>query len=181
MNKTEIGVDREDYFNKFKHWVTTFEMEDFKSSEILACGALIFNIHILRFKIDAWLQVDIDFNTESKFSCLRAVFFTAQWTLKTNQNHEMFFIHLAGLKGPPNHSVSKVSILCECKQTLLFFIFLCKYIYLVLLIDRCRYFKSPYYISGFDLTGLEVWFTTRFEFSPLNSLFFVIMNLFTTK
>ena len=123
MNKMEIGVDREDYFNKFKHWVTTFEMEDFKSSEILACGALIFNIHIFRFKIDAWLQVDIDFNTESKFSCLRAVFFTAQWTLKTNQNHEMFFIHLAGLKGPPNHSVSKVRAFCVSVNKLCSFLY----------------------------------------------------------
>ena len=32
---------------------------------------LLFNIHIFRFKLDAGLQVDIDFNTESKFSCSR--------------------------------------------------------------------------------------------------------------
>ena len=44
-----------------------FEMQDFKNSKIF--GALIFNIHIFRFKIHAGLQVHIGFNTESKFSC----------------------------------------------------------------------------------------------------------------
>ena len=46
-----------------------FEMQGFKNSKIFACGALIFNIHIFRFKIHAVLQVVIDFNTESKFCC----------------------------------------------------------------------------------------------------------------
>ena len=61
-----------------------------------ACGALIFNIHIFRFKTDAGLQVDIDFNIESKFSFSRSsFFFTHQWALKTNQINEtdFFFIH----------------------------------------------------------------------------------------
>ena len=71
----------------------------------IACGALIFNIHIFRFATDAGLQVDIGFNTESKEQFL----FTPQWALKTNQTHEtaFFFIHLVGLDGPPNHPVSK--------------------------------------------------------------------------
>ena len=51
------------------------EMQHFKNSEIFASDALIFNIHIFRFKVHAGLQVDIDFNTESKFSCSRSSFF----------------------------------------------------------------------------------------------------------
>ena len=43
-------------------------MQDFKNSKNFACGALIFNRHIFRFRTDAGRQVDIDFNTESKFS-----------------------------------------------------------------------------------------------------------------
>ena len=46
-----------------------FEMQDLEISKIFTCGALIFNIHIFRFKIHAVLQVDIEFNFESKFSC----------------------------------------------------------------------------------------------------------------
>ena len=85
-------------------------MQDFKNSKIFVCGALIFNIHIFRFKMDAGLHLDIDFNTESKFSCSRSSFFlplsgpskpTKPMTLLS------FFIHLMGLEGSP--SVSKVS------------------------------------------------------------------------
>ena len=56
------------------------------------------------------LPVNTDFNTKSKSSCSRADFFTPQWALKTNQNHEaaFFFIHLVGLEEAPNHHVSKV-------------------------------------------------------------------------
>ena len=54
-----------------------FEMQDFKNSKCFACGALIFNIRIYRFKTDAGLQVDIDFNTESKFSFSRSSFFSS--------------------------------------------------------------------------------------------------------
>ena len=54
--------------------------------------------------MDAGIQVDIDFNTESKCSCSRSSFFTPQWALKTNQTHKItfFFIHLVGqnLGGP---------------------------------------------------------------------------------
>ena len=42
-----------------------FEMQNFKNSEIFVCGTLIFNIYIFRYRMD----VNIDFNTESKFSC----------------------------------------------------------------------------------------------------------------
>ena len=86
-----------------------FEMQNFRNSKLFACSALIFNIYIFRFKMDAGLRVDTDFNTESKFSCSSSnFFFTPQWALKTNQTHEtsLFFIHLVGLEGPPNHPVS---------------------------------------------------------------------------
>ena len=36
----------------------------------------MFNIHIFRFKTDAGLQVDIDFNTESEFPCSRSNLFS---------------------------------------------------------------------------------------------------------
>ena len=56
------------------------------------------------------LQVNTDFNTKSKVLVQGADFFTPQWALKINQNHEaaFFFIHLVGLEDPPNHQVSKV-------------------------------------------------------------------------
>ena len=38
-----------------------FEMQDLKNSKFFACDALIFNIHIFRFKMNAGLQVDTDF------------------------------------------------------------------------------------------------------------------------
>ena len=46
-----------------------FGMQDLKILKIFTCGARIFNIHIFRFKVHAELQVDIEFNFESKFSC----------------------------------------------------------------------------------------------------------------
>ena len=48
----------------------------------------------------ARVQVDIDFNTEPKFSCSSSFSPTTQWALKTNQTHEtaFFFIHLVGLE-----------------------------------------------------------------------------------
>ena len=51
-----------------------FEMQDLKNSKIFAYSTL--NIHIFKFNMDAWLHVDIDFNTKSKFSCSR--FFSLQ-------------------------------------------------------------------------------------------------------
>ena len=49
------------------HPFSHFEMQDLKNSKTFACCTLIFNIYIFRFKMDAGLQVDIDFNNESKF------------------------------------------------------------------------------------------------------------------
>ena len=40
----------------------------FEIQKNFACGALIFSVHIFRFKTDAGLKVDIDFNTECEFS-----------------------------------------------------------------------------------------------------------------
>ena len=51
-----------------------FEMQHFKKN--LACGTLIFNFNIFRFKTNAGLQVDIDFNNESKFYFSRSSFFS---------------------------------------------------------------------------------------------------------
>ena len=48
----------------------------FQKFKIFACGASIFNTHIFRFKMDAGLQVDIDFNTEFNFSYSRNSFFS---------------------------------------------------------------------------------------------------------
>ena len=59
-------------FSPFTH----FEMLDLKISKNFACGTFISNIHIFRFTTDAGLQVDTDFNTESKFSFLRSSFFS---------------------------------------------------------------------------------------------------------
>ena len=51
------------------HSFPCFEMQDFKNLKIFACGLLIFNIHIFKFKMDAELQVNNDFHTESTFYC----------------------------------------------------------------------------------------------------------------
>ena len=90
------------------------EMQDFKNSNTFACGALIFNIHIFRFKTDTGLQVDIDFNINLNFLVQVAVSFTPYWALQTNQTHEttFFFIHLVGLEDPPNHPVNKARVFC---------------------------------------------------------------------
>ena len=55
------------------HPFSHFEMEDFKNSKLIACSALIFNIHIFRFKIDAGLQVDVDFTLNLNFLVQGAV------------------------------------------------------------------------------------------------------------
>ena len=59
------------------------ELQDFKNSNTFACGALIFNIHIFRFKTDAGLQVDIDFNINLNFLVQGAVSF---YPLLSTQN-----------------------------------------------------------------------------------------------
>ena len=52
-----------------------FETQDFKNPKFFTCSTLIFSIHIFRFDMDAGLQVDIYFNTESKFYCSCSCFF----------------------------------------------------------------------------------------------------------
>ena len=59
-----ISLGKSGSFSPFTH----FEMLDLKISKNFACGTFISNIHIFRFTTDAGLQVDTDFNTESKFS-----------------------------------------------------------------------------------------------------------------
>ena len=59
-----ISLGESGSFSPFTH----FEMLDLKISKNFACGTFISNIHIFRFTTDAGLQVDTDFNTESKFS-----------------------------------------------------------------------------------------------------------------
>ena len=54
-----------------------FKCKISKFQKIFASGTLIFNIHIFRFKTDAGLQVDIDFNTESKFSFSKSSFYSS--------------------------------------------------------------------------------------------------------
>ena len=51
------------------HPFSRFEMKDLQNFKIFAWGAFIFNIHIFKFKMDAELQVNNDFNTESTFYC----------------------------------------------------------------------------------------------------------------
>ena len=67
-----ISLGESGSFSPFTH----FEMLDLKISKNFACGTFISNIHIFRFTTDAGLQVDTDFNTESKFSFLRSSFFS---------------------------------------------------------------------------------------------------------
>ena len=76
-------------------------MQDLKYSKFFTCGALIFSIHIFRFKTDAGFQVDTDFNTESKFFFQGPVSFHPQVGTQNNQTHEtaFFFIYLVGLEG----------------------------------------------------------------------------------
>ena len=61
---------------KSVHSPSIFSFLNARFQNIFACVALIFNIHIFRFKTVAGLQLDIDFNTESKFSFSRSSFFS---------------------------------------------------------------------------------------------------------
>ena len=64
---------------KSVHFLSIFSFwnaQDFKNSKLFVCSALIFNIPIFRFKMDAGLQVDFEFNTKSKFFCSRSSFFS---------------------------------------------------------------------------------------------------------
>ena len=62
-----------------------FEMQDFKNSKIFAFGALIFNILIFKFNIDAGVPVDIDLILNQNFLVQGAVSFHPQWALKANK------------------------------------------------------------------------------------------------
>ena len=65
------------HFKKFFQFIHILKYKIyFQKFKTLACSTLIFNIHISRFKIHAELQVDIDFDTESKLSCSRSSFFS---------------------------------------------------------------------------------------------------------
>ena len=52
--------------------ILSFWNARFQKFNNFAGAAFIFNIHIFRFKADAGFQVDINFNTESKFSFSRS-------------------------------------------------------------------------------------------------------------
>ena len=75
-------------------------------------GEYISSIHIFRFKTDAGLQVDTDFNTESKFSFSSSSFFSLLVGTQNQPNPwNCFLLHsFAGLQ-------SSQSISCEFKQT----------------------------------------------------------------
>ena len=96
-------------------------MQDFKISKVFDCGALIFNIHISRFKIHSGFQLDIDFNTESKFSCSRINFFSIlSGHSKPTKPMKLisFFTKFGASRGPSKPFNQKIqSILCQCKQT----------------------------------------------------------------
>ena len=52
--------------------ILSFWNARFQKFNNFAGARLLFNIHIFRFKADAGFQVDINFNTESKFSFSRS-------------------------------------------------------------------------------------------------------------
>ena len=88
-------------------------MQDFKGSKIFACGAFIFNIHIFRFRMHARLQVDIDFNTESKFSFSRSGFFSPLGGhSKVTKPVKLLFYPIGAFRGPRNHPVSIARSFC---------------------------------------------------------------------
>ena len=60
-----------------------------KISKFFACGALIFNIHIFRFKLYAGLQIDIDFNTESNSLVQGAVSFHPSMDTQNQPNMKL--------------------------------------------------------------------------------------------
>ena len=90
-----------------------------KIQKFFVCSTLIFNIHIFRFKTDTGLQVDIDFNTESKLSFSRSSFFSClTWHSKpTKLTKLLSFYPFGGFRGPSKPSSQwNQSIFCECKH-----------------------------------------------------------------
>ena len=96
-----------------------FEIQDFKNLKLFDCCALIFNIHIFRFKIDAGLQVDPDFTINLKFLLQRAVCLSPLVDTQNQPNlwycfHCYPFDRFRGHSKPS--SLKSQRILCECKQ-----------------------------------------------------------------
>ena len=82
---------------------------------ILACCALIFNIHIFRFKTDAGHQVFIDINTESSFSFSKSSFFLplCGYSSKPDPWNCFLFYPLGGFRGfSKSYPVSKARAFC---------------------------------------------------------------------
>ena len=74
---------------------------------------------IFRFKTDTGLQVDIDFNTESKLSFSRSSFFSClTWHSKPTKLMKLLsFYPFGGFRGPSKPSSQwNQSIFCECKH-----------------------------------------------------------------
>ena len=92
------------------HPFSHFEMQDFKNSKSL--GALIFGIHIFKFKMGAGLQVDIDINTEYKFSWAVSFHLSVGTQNQPNSRNYFLFYTFGAIKGPPNHPVSKARAFC---------------------------------------------------------------------
>ena len=91
------------------------EMQHFKISKNLACGTLIFNFNIFRFKTNAGLQVDIHFNNESKEG--EVPFHPSVGTQNQPNPRNCFLLYpFDGITRPSKPS-SQQSILCEYKQT----------------------------------------------------------------
>ena len=92
-----------------------------KFQKFLTAAPSFLNIHISRFKIHSGFQLDIDFNTESKFSCSRINFFSIlSGHSKPTRPMKLisFFTKFGASRGPskPFNQKSQ-SILCQCKQT----------------------------------------------------------------
>ena len=90
-----------------------------KIQKFFVCSTFIFNIHIFRFNTDTGLQVDIDFNTESKLSFSRNSFFSLlTWHSRPTEPMKLFsFYSFGGFRGPSRPSSQwNQSIFCECKH-----------------------------------------------------------------
>ena len=113
----KLSCEGEGYFFRGGQFIlrsfSHFEMQDFKGSKIFACGAFIFNIHIFRFRMHARLQVDIDFNIESKFSFSRSGFFSPLGGhSKVTKPVKLLFYPIGAFRGPRNHPVSIARSFC---------------------------------------------------------------------
>ena len=130
-----------------------FWNSNFQRFKIFSCGALTINIHIFRFKMDAGLHIDIDFNTESKCFCSRSSFFQPSVGPQNQPNPwNWFLLYAFGGLRVINLYIKRHFITIFIKKTLLFSTFLCENVlsssahrniyYKV----RYRYFKSLHYV-----------------------------------